>query len=60
MEVEGKQFVSVQKPVPPGTAVDAGKEAQRLRENTALGRPATEGTTPVIKRKKQGWLEGLF
>jgi hypothetical protein len=49
-----------QKPAPPGTVVHPGKEAQRLRENTALGQPATEGTTPVIRRKKRGWLEGLF
>ena len=36
---------------PPGDVVDARKEAQRLRENTALGRPVTEGETPTIERK---------
>lgn len=31
--------------------VDAEAEARRLRENQALGRPATEGDTPLIDRK---------
>ncbi|NNE82894.1 MAG: DUF3035 domain-containing protein [Alphaproteobacteria bacterium] len=31
--------------------VDAAAEARRLRENQALGRPATEGDTPLIERK---------
>lgn len=33
-----------------GTPLDARREAQRLRENAALGRPPTEGETPVIQR----------
>ena len=45
---------------PPGTAVDAAAEQQRLRENAALGKPATEGETPVIQRKSKGMLEGMF
>jgi len=45
---------------PPGTVVDAAAEQQRLRENAALGKPATEGETPIIQRKRQGWLEGIF
>lgn len=42
----------------PGVAVDADKEARRLRENAALGRPATTGETPSISRKGEGG--GLF
>lgn len=45
---------------PPGTVVDPAAEAQRLRENAALGKPSTDGQTPVIERKKGGLLEGLF
>jgi hypothetical protein len=45
---------------PPGTPVDAAAEQKRLRENAALGKPATEGETPVIQRKRKGWLEGIF
>ena len=49
-----------QKPAPPGTVVDPAKEAQRLREASALGRPADQGKVPVIERKERGWLQGLF
>ena len=47
-------------PAPSGKAVDARKEARRLRENAALGRPVTEGETSIIQRKKRGLLEGVF
>ena len=47
-------------PKPSGKTVDADKEARRLRQNAALGRPVTEGETPIIQRKKQGLLEGIF
>ncbi len=48
-------------PPPPGTVVDPQAEARRLRENAALGKPVTDGNTPIIQRKKnQGLLEGLF
>lgn len=47
-------------PDPPGDAVDATNEARRLRENAALGRPVTDGNTPVIQRKRRGLLEGIF
>jgi hypothetical protein len=33
----------------PGTPVDPQREAQRLRENAALGRAPTQGETPVIQ-----------
>ncbi|MBI3710862.1 MAG: DUF3035 domain-containing protein [Proteobacteria bacterium] len=48
------------KPEEPGTVVDAGKETQRLRENAALGKSASDGDTPSIKRRKKGILEGVF
>ena len=49
--------------VPPGAdrVVDPTKESQRIRETQALGRPITEGQTPIIeRRKKKGLLEGIF
>jgi hypothetical protein len=45
---------------PLGTTVDAKAEAQRLRENAALGRAATEGDTPIIQRREKALLEGVF
>ncbi|MHA1107486.1 MAG: DUF3035 domain-containing protein [Alphaproteobacteria bacterium] len=48
-----------QKPPPPGVVVDAGKEARRLREASALG-TSPSGDVPIIKRKKKGILEGIF
>jgi hypothetical protein len=48
------------KPTPPGIVVDPQKEAQRLRENSALGQGPEAGDTPIIQPKKQGWLEGIF
>ncbi|HEX9447654.1 MAG TPA: DUF3035 domain-containing protein [Dongiaceae bacterium] len=47
-------------PQPYGTVVDPTAEQKRLQENAALGKPATEGDTPVIERKKRGLLEGIF
>jgi len=38
---------------PPGTIVDAEQERRRIQENAALGRPVTEGETPMIERKKR-------
>ena len=45
---------------PPGDVVDAQAEADRLRENAALGRPVTEGETPQIERRQRGIFEGVF
>ncbi|MBR0674291.1 DUF3035 domain-containing protein [Neoroseomonas soli] len=43
-------------PPPPGTAVDSAREAQRLRENAALGRPEDAGETPVEQpRRRNFW-----
>ena len=49
------------RPTPPaGIAVDPQKEAQRIRENAALGRSQDTGDTPIIQPRQKGWLEGLF
>jgi hypothetical protein len=40
--------------------VDPAKEAQRLREDAALGRSPETGETPVIQPRKQGWFQNLF
>ncbi|MDQ1080505.1 DUF3035 domain-containing protein [Pseudoroseomonas cervicalis] len=45
---------------PPGTALDPQREAQRLRENAALGRSVEDGETPIIQRRRQGLFQGLF
>lgn len=45
---------------PVGIAVDPQKEAQRIRENAALGRSQDTGDTPIIQPRQKGWLEGLF
>ena len=52
-------------PDPPGVALDARRESQRLRENSALGRDATEGETPIIQRTRSSnpltaLLESIF
>jgi len=45
---------------PAGEVVDAPAESRRLRENAALGRAPTEGTTPTIERKAEGRGISLF
>ncbi len=46
---------------PQPSAVDAKAEAQRLRQNDALGQPVTEGETPRIEPdEERGLLEGIF
>jgi hypothetical protein len=47
-------------PAQPGEPVDAQREAQRLRENSALGKPASAGDSPQIQRTQRAWLEGIF
>lgn len=44
----------------PGVIIDPAKEKQRLQENAALGKPVTEGETPVIERRSRALLEGIF
>lgn len=45
---------------PPGIVVDPEKEAQRLRENAALGQSPETGDTPIVQPKSRGFLEGIF
>lgn len=45
-----------QKPSEPNRVVNATSEAQRLRENEALGRPVTEGETPDFDDSDDGGL----
>ena len=45
---------------PPGTVVDPEAETKRIREAMAQGDAPTKGDTPTIKRRKKGWLEGIF
>jgi hypothetical protein len=45
---------------PPGVVVDPQKEAQRLREDSALGQSPEIGDTPIIQPRKKGWFEDLF
>ena len=40
--------------------VDAAKESQRLRQNSALGQGPDAGSTPIIQQKPQGWFSSLF
>ena len=48
------------KPDDGAVVLNAGKEAQRIQENQALGKPITEGETPVIERRRKALLEGIF
>ena len=43
-----------------GSQLDASREAQRLREVSASGRPVNEGEVPTIKKRSRGILEGIF
>ena len=46
-------------PPPPGTAVDPAREAERLRENAALGRDGASGQTAVAQPRRRGFFEWL-
>jgi hypothetical protein len=48
------------KPVEYGAVVDPGKEARRIQDNQALGKPIIAGATPTIERKRRAILEGIF
>ncbi|MGE0722928.1 MAG: DUF3035 domain-containing protein [Alphaproteobacteria bacterium] len=45
---------------PAGIVVDPQQEAQRIRENQALGKSVTEGETAIIRRRRRGLFEGIF
>lgn len=49
-----------QAPPPPGTVVDPAKEAQRLRENAALGQSVETGDTPIVQPKRRNLLGDIF
>jgi hypothetical protein len=48
------------KPNAQNVQVDAQGEAQRLRQDAALGQSPQVGDTPIIQQKKQGWFSSLF
>ena len=45
---------------PPGEVVDAGKEAERIKEAQAKGQAPSGQGVPVIKRRKRALLENVF
>lgn len=51
-------------PAEPGVTVNAAQEAQRLRENAALGRGVDQGETAIIRPRRKssigGFLDNLF
>jgi hypothetical protein len=55
-----ERLVFWRSPEPYGAVVDPVKEAERLRQNQAEGKPITEGETPTILRRRKGLLEGIF
>lgn len=46
--------------VPDERLVDASAESRRIQQNEALGQPVTEGETPTVEPKSEGWLDGIF
>lgn len=45
---------------PDERVVNPAEETQRIQGNEAEGKPVTEGETPTVKQKKEGWLSGIF
>ncbi len=45
---------------PPGSIVDARKEAQRLRQAEAEGRPLNDGPVPTVERRRRALLDRIF
>jgi hypothetical protein len=45
---------------PPGVAVDPQKEAERLRQNAALGQNTNVGDTPIIVDKPKGFFDRIL
>jgi hypothetical protein len=39
-----------------GTTVDAPAEAERIKQAKEKDEPLNKGATPIIERKKSGWL----
>lgn len=64
LDAPGRSFVDRlmfwKSPPLPGTVVDPQQEAQRLRDNAALGQSENQGTTPIIQPKQENFLRSLF
>jgi hypothetical protein len=48
------------KPNTKDVQVDPQAEAQRLRQDSALGQGPQVGDTPIIQQKREGWFSSLF
>ncbi len=55
-----ERLIFWQKAPPSGQVVDAKKEAERLRQAAATGKPPTTGETPIIQRGRRAILQGIF
>lgn len=47
-------------PPPKGVVVDPAREAQRLKENAALGQSVDSGVTPIIQRKQKSLWDSIL
>lgn len=47
-------------PAPDERLVNPSEESERIQQNEAEGKPVTEGETPTVEPKKEGWLSGIF
>ena len=47
-------------PPQPGVVADPEKEAQRIRENAALGQSVEQGDTPIIQRNRNSIFNSIF
>lgn len=47
-------------PPPKGVVVDPAREAQRLKENAALGQGVDQGVTPIIQRKPTSFWDSFL
>ncbi|PKQ04671.1 MAG: DUF3035 domain-containing protein [Alphaproteobacteria bacterium HGW-Alphaproteobacteria-12] len=47
-------------PAPDERLVNPVEENERIQRNEAEGKPVTEGETPTVTPKKEGWLSGIF
>ncbi len=47
-------------PTDPSVVLDPQREAQRLRENAALGHNSTDGDTPIIQRPQKTFWNSIF
>lgn len=60
-EAEDKTLLdTLREPTRGEPLVDAGKEAERLKENKEAGKPVTEGETPTVKPRDRGVIGKIF